>query len=157
MSKYDLMLNSVVNYFRTHSTAMETLRDVSSGKSPISSRMMEWFVQVHSKETPVILYTNRDGSYTIRPSKEMSRINVHIDFKSCLKNHTKTYFDAFRRKLRFTFVVDDSADILIDTTLAQMNFVRWIFQNGVYKYMVDMKQELVAAFSQSKTSHRKGI
>lgn len=155
MSKYDLMLDSAVAYFRNNSDALQSLFDISSGKSIVSSRMMEWFVQVYTKEHQVILYTDRKGAYTTKVNRDMTRVNVHLDFKSCLKNHTKTYFDAFRRKLRFTFIADEN--IMIDTTLAQMNFVRWLFQNGIYQYMVDKKQELLVSFSQSKGSRRKGI
>jgi hypothetical protein len=64
--------------------------------------------------------------------ENIKKINVYLDYRAQLKSYTKLYFDTFRRHERISFYIDN--DKMIETTLGQLNFFRWIFNNNILLY-----------------------
>lgn len=54
-------------------------------------------------------------------------IQGNPDYEMMLKKYTKTYFDPFRRKIRFNYEYSDNE--VIDTSLAQLNFFKFMIES----------------------------
>jgi hypothetical protein len=49
----------------------------------------------------------------------------------------KFNFDSFRRHHRITFFINMERKDYIETTIGQLNFFRWIFNNSIINYAID--------------------
>lgn len=158
-TKYEVIQKSVSDYFSAKEERFRVLRAVCDGSSEVSSRFMEWFVTVYAKAFPVIIFTDMDGKYSEHPTNECRhRVNVHTDFRSCMKIFTKNYFDPFRRKSRVTFFYEGSSRSAstvesVDTTVAQMNYVRWVHRTGIYTYAVRNREAIMQQFYAQHAPH----
>ena len=93
-------------------------------KDGISLRNIEWFVTNHSKKRRTT-YTTQDGrSFT-----------VHMSYKSSLDGYSKKLFDPFCRTDRIEF--DEH-----ETTVAQLNFIKWCIENDIIEYIKKNKDDL---------------
>ena len=146
-TRRETMLRSVTDYFDGNPRGLEVLRSICEGTSPVSSRFVEWFISSYAREHPVVFFTDLAGGYSTTPDSEgrfRHRVNVHVDFRCAMRTLTKNYFDPFRRKQRVTYLVRGGREE-IDTTIAQMMFVRWMHRNGIYQYIVDHRHEKAEA------------
>ena len=66
--------------------------------------------------------------------------NVHHSYKSQLKAYSKKKFDPFCRRDRILFKLDDDNEI--ETTIGQLNFLKWAFSNLIIDYIIDHKKEI---------------
>ncbi len=95
-------------------------------KNKISLRIIEWYVTIYSK------YKNKQ---------------IHINYKNKLKGLHKTNFDVYCRSTRNIITRDgkiQNNNVIIDfkcqsgvckTTIAQLNFYKWIIENKVLEYI----------------------
>lgn len=95
----------------------ERIRDILSGKSNLSLRLIDWFVTNYAKKYNI--------SYMTKSNKH---VIVYLSYKSHLKAYSKKMFDPFCRWKRIKF--HD-----MDTTVGQLNFFEWAITDEVLDYL----------------------
>ena len=129
MSKSGILLTSINSFYNQEEnrTKLLNILDKSSG---ISLRNLEWFITNYSKKNN-ISYTTKDGKY----------FTVHCAYKSSLDGYSKKLFDPFCRSKKFAYTVPGTSHE-IQTTLAQLNFIKWCIKNNIIDYIKDNKTTL---------------
>jgi len=122
MNKSTILLSSLTKFFAIHENA-EKLKDILNHRNGVSLRRIEWFVTNYAK--------NKHVTY-VGPNGKM--FTVHVAYKSSLDGYSKKLFDPFCRTERIEF---DG----ITTTVAQLNFLKWVIKNGIVNYMITKKGE----------------
>ena len=135
MSKSGILLTSINSFYNQdeNRTKLLNILDKSSG---ISLRNLEWFITNYSKKNN-ISYTTKDGKY----------FTVHCAYKSSLDGYSKKLFDPFCRSEKFAYTVPGTSHE-IQTTLAQLNFIKWCIKNNIIDYISMNKGSL---FSKQQT------
>lgn len=145
-----LLMSSVTSYFQQRPASALTFRDIILGTSPISLRLLDWFV-THYARTRNVLFWIDDARSTIHETvtsttvARLRKFHLYFEYRAQLKSYTKLYFDPFRRHDRITFVLDGPAQpaqptareapMTVETTVGQLNFFRWVFQNRILEYI----------------------
>ena len=129
MSKTDILLSSVNDFYsnETNKTTLVSILDKSSG---ISLRNIEWFITSYAKKTN-LTYTTTNGKL----------FTVHCAYKSSLDGYSKKLFDPFCRSSKITYTIPGT-DREIQTTLAQLNFIKWCIKNRIIDYISSNKDVL---------------
>ena len=128
MSKSDILLTSINNFYNEEKnrTKLLNILDKTSG---ISLRNLEWFITNYSKKTNLSYKTTNGKSFT-----------VHCAYKSSLDGYSKKLFDPFCRTEKIEF---DLFGDKIQTTVAQLNFIRWCIKNNIISYILENKDTLL--------------
>lgn len=126
MSKTDILLNSI-NKFYNEDENKTILRNILNKKSGISLRNIEWFITNYSKK-----------NHTSYKTKSGKVFLVHCAYKSTLDGYSKKLFDPFCRSNKITYTIPGS-DETIQTTLAQLNFIKWCIKNNILDYIKSNK------------------
>lgn len=103
---------------------LEEVLPILTGQSPVSLRLIDWFVTNFSKKFNV--------SYPI----ESRQFMVHFHYKRELKAYSKRLFDPFCRRERISFQIRNQTPIE-ETTVGQLNFFRWALEKGVIRYILE--------------------
>ena len=120
-----LLLNNLLEYYNKNNN-LEKILKIISGESLISLRLIDWFATNYSKKFfTVYMLKNSQG--------EEYRFKVYIDYKLKLKAYSKKRFDPFCRWDRIT--IPYSKDSMIQTTIGQLNFFRWVLENKILDYI----------------------
>ena len=130
MNRSEVLLQSINEFFGETKNS-ETLMDVLDKRNGISLRNLEWFITNYSKKTN-LTYTNTNGK----------KFAVHCAYKSSLDGYSKKLFDPFCRTEKIEFTIPDT-DKKINTTVAQLNFIRWCIKNNIIEYLVNNKENLL--------------
>jgi len=153
--KEKLNFISVYKFFRKLSIVqIQKMIIIIEGTSTISLRLLDWFVTKHSRKykTSYYLHNNKHNDLFDVINEEFS---VNISYKAYLKSYTKHYFDPFRRKTKFFFNYDPNDKTkVIKTTIGQLNFFKWIFENNVLKYVEDNYEMLIKRMSKSNSDDK---
>lgn len=80
------------------------------------------------------------------------RVHIHTDYQSQLKAFGKKMFDPFRRGNKIKFMMGDKN---IETTLRQLNFMKWIIENEYYKYVEKCAKDIEKHYKQYKLKKKK--
>jgi len=131
MNKSDVLLNSVQTFYKENETNSKHLLDILEKKNGISLRNIEWFITNYSKKTN-LSYKTDDGKQFI----------VHCAYKSSLDGYSKKLFDPFCRTKKIEFDVPNS-ERKIQTTVAQLNFIKWCIKNNIISYLLENKEKLL--------------
>lgn len=131
MSKSDILLSSI-NAFYDDEKNKATLMNILSKKSGISLRNLEWFITNYAKKNHTS-YTTDDGKV----------FSVHTAYKSSLLGYSKKLFDPFCRAEKISYVIPGTSEE-IQTTLAQLNFIKWCIKNDVISFLSAHKDALMA-------------
>jgi hypothetical protein len=127
ISQNDLLLNKLLMYYKD-SDKLNNLLRIITGKSKISLRIIDWFATNYAKKY-----------YTLYNVKG-KRFKVYLDYKLKLKAYSKKRFDPFCRRDRISIPYKDGTSI--ETTIGQLNFFKWVFENNVIKYIKDHYEEI---------------
>ena len=163
----ELLLSSLTDFYNNNPEHKVTLKEIIDGKHRLSLRLIDWFVTHYSKSLNVFYWICEDNndvfeSYPIHISdtKDYKRINLYLDYRAQLKSYAKINFDSFRRHDRITFFLDIETNNYIETTIGQLNFFRWIFNNNIVFYMINNYDKIYQnmidnnAFSKNKKTKR---
>ena len=97
----------------------------------VSLRSLEWLVTNHSKANKIILYNE----------KLKQRIDIHNSYEVQSNFYKRCLFDPFCRSSRvyFTYKVknlktNEIENVVLVTTIGQLNFMRWANQYGILDY-----------------------
>lgn len=121
MSKSTILLSSLTKFFAIPENN-EKLKDILNHRNGVSLRQIEWFVTNYAK--------NKHVTY-MGPNGKM--FTVHVAYKSSLDGYSKKLFDPFCRTERIEFEG-------LTTTVAQLNFLKWVIQNGIVNYMLKTRK-----------------
>lgn len=129
MSKTDILLSSVNDFYsdEKNKTTLMSILDKSSG---ISLRNIEWFITNYAKKTNLTYTTNNGKLFT-----------VHCAYKSSLDGYSKKLFDPFCRSSKISYTIPGT-EREIQTTLAQLNFIKWCIKNRIIDYISENKESL---------------
>lgn len=120
-NRQDFIVRWLQDFFNQPGKLDEIL-PILTGKSPVSLRLIDWFVTNYSKKFNVF-YPLEDRQFM-----------VHFHYKRELKAYSKRLFDPFCRRERISFQVRGHAPIE-ETTVGQLNFFRWAIEKGVVDYI----------------------
>jgi hypothetical protein len=124
----DFCLYKKVNrYYKTDCTDenKQKMLQIINGTSPISLRILDWFVTKYSKQ--------RRGD-VVMDNNEV--IDVRISYKTQLSSYRKKNLDPFRRRRKFLYpMILKDENINITTTLGQLNFFKWAFSENIIIYV----------------------
>lgn len=104
----------------------ERVRNILSGNSNLSLRLIDWFVTNYAKKYNISFMT-----------KANKHIIVYLSYKSHLKAYSKKMFDPFCRWKRIKF-----RDM--DTTVGQLNFFEWAISDEVLDYLETHREAIHA-------------
>jgi hypothetical protein len=100
---------------------LEEVLPILTGESPVSLRLIDWFVTNYSKKFNV--------SYLLEDRQFM----VHFHYKRELKAYSKRLFDPFCRRERIMFQVRGHEAFV--TTVGQLNFFRWALEKDIIPFI----------------------
>jgi len=163
-SSNELLLNSLNAFYSNNDEYKLILKNIINGKHELSLRMIDWLVTRFSKSNNIIYWINDtdDKIYDFLPENDDSilikndkfkKINVYLDYRAQLKSFKKFNFDAFRRHKRISFKINDKEDEFIETTIGQLNFFKWAFNNKIINYAIDNQKNIYE--NMSKFSYKK--
>ncbi len=170
----ELLLSSLISFYSNknnynHKTILKTIID---GKHELSLRMIDWLVTRYAKNNNIIYWINDkdDNIYYNLPdnysNEKYRKINLYLDYRAQLKSFKKFNFDAFRRHERITFFIGNVNDNVngndnvnknnkdnIETTIGQLNFFKWAFNNKIIIYALQNQKNIYE--NMSKFSYKK--
>jgi hypothetical protein len=114
----ELILAKLSGFYRCTEN-IEKLRAIIDGRSRISLRLLDYFVTSFCKRHDVEIAN--------------TRFNVYGNYNIQLKAFSKHNFDPFRRRGRINYYYN--ATDKIETTIGQLNFFKWVIENGVLEYV----------------------
>jgi hypothetical protein len=118
--KEQLLKKKLKNYFTK--PRLMLMKNIIDHKTPVSIRKLEWFISIYCKKHNVQYKVNG------------KMFNVYNSYKNeQLKSYSKKYFDFFRRNNTFEVKIQDKETI--ETTVAQMNFFKWVIENEIIQYV----------------------
>jgi len=137
-----LMLTSLTAYYDKNAAHRRLLRDMVEGSSPISLRLMDWFVTHYARHRNIVYWID-DANKTMheafpvgrKEAVHLRKFSVYLEYRAQLKSYSKHVFDPFRRHERLTFVVQPQPLQTVDSTVGQLNFFRWALQNCLVDYI----------------------
>jgi hypothetical protein len=101
---------------------------IINNEDPISLRLLNWFGMKHSSTMESLDIAKKDGHIEL--------FDVKISYDKSLSTYSKKYFDPFRRGKRFDYNYGKSDPTkIIETTLCQLNFFRWLFMYDLMEYV----------------------
>ena len=129
MSKTDILLSSV-NEFYSDDKNKSTLLGILDKSGGISLRNIEWFITNYAKKNHTSYTTSNGRLFT-----------VHCAYKSSLDGYSKKLFDPFARSEKFTYTIPGTSH-KVQTTIAQLNFIKWCIKNRIIEYISKNKESL---------------
>ena len=153
----NLLLSSLSNHYKKKPEQRKMLHDIIVGTSPLSLRIIDWFVTHYARAQNIIYWIDDSTStlYEHFPSsngQHLRKFHLNLEYRAQLQSYTKMYFDPFRRYERITFVLESGPLVSIESTVGQLNFFRWALQNHVIEYIMNHIQDIednMASFQKS--------
>jgi hypothetical protein len=145
---HNLLLSSLTTYYKKNPKSRQALREVIESNSILSLRVIDWFVTHYARTNQVIywidvekgIYYEKYPESNVNPN--IRKFHLYMEYRAQLQSYTKLFFDPFRRHERITFVLEDKPLVSVETTVGQLNFFRWIFQNHIYSYILANLQHI---------------
>lgn len=127
---------------------LQKMVKIINNEDSISLRLLNWFAMKYSATMEAIDHINSNGKVEL--------FDVKISYRARLNTHSKKYFDPFRRGRKFDYVYDkkDKTNV-VETTLCQLNFFRWMFMHELMDYVEDHFEELKNKMGTYNTQEKK--
>ena len=137
-----LILNNLLLFYKQNNN-MDKMLKIINGEANISLRIVDWFTTNYAKK-----------NYTVYNLGNGNRFKVYLDYKLKLRSYSKKRFDPFCRWDRITVPYTDTTHI--QTTIGQLNFFKWAFENEVIHYIEQNYQTIERDMNcRNSTSKRK--
>jgi len=141
----ELLLSSLSVFYDKNEEYLNILKTIIDGKHQLSLRMIDWLITIYAKNNNMVYWINLndDKIYYDLPednSNNFKKINLYLDYRSQLKSFKKINFDSFRRHDRISYI--SSKGTAIETTIGQLNFFKWAFNNRVINYAL-MNEKII--------------
>lgn len=139
----DLLLTSISAYYNKHHDKRLLLDKIIQSEYKISLRVIDWFITHYTREKRIIIWTDTNGELIETPKGASSKkFHIYLEYRAQLKSYTKMFFDPFRRHQRISFIISKRPLRVVETTIGQLNFFRWIFQNNILEYIENHQKEI---------------
>lgn len=138
----ELLLGSIIQFYERHPHYKQLLETIISGEYEISLRLIDWFITHYAKEQNVVYWIDPQLNIHNTPAANLKKLHIYLDYRAQLKAYSKFFFDPFRRHERISFVISQRPIKSIETTIGQLNFFRWIFQNNILEYIRNHKEAI---------------
>jgi hypothetical protein len=135
-----------ISDFYTDDIIEEMLYPLAVQQLDVSSRALEHFCVNYSKKFNVAYQWNIDG--------EIILVNVFQQYKNWLAHYKRINFDFFRRYTRVYF---EHKDLVLETTVGQMNLMYWAYKFGVLDYARRNLDLISEDMSETHGNNRKDI
>lgn len=123
--KHVSLIMSVLSYF-TEEVLREQIVPFVNRDDSIPLRLLGWLVVNYVKEHNVTyIWQGVDGKQKPRT------VNVFQGYDALMRRYHRRHFDPFRRRYRIFFEIDN---VVYETTIGQLLFLQWAFQDGVVEY-----------------------
>lgn len=132
--KQELIVSSLQKFYNTLPDK-EYIMNLLNGDSYISLRLIDWFVTNYSKK--------HSTAYILNGTEFL----VYANYKSQLKAYSKKLFDPFCRRERIAFQMPGFESVV--TTVGKLNFFRWAYEKGIFKYIEDNYEAIEAEMNES--------
>lgn len=137
MSRKAVLFESLQRFYKEGDHLEQFTRHTSKrAEQTISLRLLDWLVTNYAKSKNVV-YTVTDPD-----TGSEKTFNVYMEYKAQLKAYSKRFFDPFCRRERVEIVNHDG--VPQETTVGQLNFLRWCIKSGVVRFALD-NRELIEA------------
>lgn len=135
----DKVLNQELqNYFSQHPDHYDELSKIINSKSNAQSRTKNRLPSLRGLEY-VVTYLSRykggQGFYSTNDKGERIYVDIHNMYKTTLGTHGKKRFDSFRRTTPITFSIAGREDAPIETTVAQLWWGKWIYEQNIMQFI----------------------
>jgi hypothetical protein len=152
----ELLLSSLSVFYDKNEEYLNILKTIIDGKHQLSLRMIDWLITIYAKNNNMVYWINLndDKIYYDLPednSNNFKKINLYLDYRSQLKSFKKINFDSFRRHDRISFI--SNKGITLETTIGQLNFFKWAFNNRVINYAIENQK--IIYDNMSKNSYKR--
>lgn len=125
--------------FYTEPGNLEKLLPILQGTSPISLRLVDYFVTNYSKKS--------NTSYMLSGRHFL----VYFNYKRELNAYSKRLFDPFCRRERIMFQARGIDPFV--TTVGQLNFFRWFIEKDIYNYVCEHREEIEKDMNSTLRQH----
>jgi hypothetical protein len=122
-SQNSLLLQNLMAYYKRGDN-LDRMLLIINGDAHISLRIVDWFTTNYAKMEYTVYDLPGSGK----------RFKVYVDYKLKLRSYSKKNFDPFCRWDRIN-VPYKNDHTFIQTTIGQMNFFKWAFENDVIAYI----------------------
>lgn len=136
-------LRGIVAYYENNDQLVSTLVEVATQKFGVSQRLMDYYCTNFAKKFGVVT--------VLKTSYGPNAVHVFSLYKDWLRHYRRRSFDPFRRRERVLFEHPHEPGTLLETTVAQLNFLRWADMYGIIEHM---RQNLALIESDMLTSLR---
>ncbi len=126
-TKQELIVQSLQRFYSQREDLAEIVA-LLQGTSPVSLRLIDWFVTNYSKV--------HSTTYILNGQEFM----VYMNYKNQLKAYSKKLFDPFCRRERILFQIPSFEPFL--TTVGKLNFFRWAIEKGILDYIKGHQTEI---------------
>jgi len=141
---HDELLRNELLLFYQNKEYLRRMSGIINGKR-LSLRLLDWFVCNYSKE----YYT----MYEIQRGDKTIRFKVYPDYKTNLDIYSKKRFAPFCRHERMYISYDE--ENMMETTLGQLNFFRWVFKNYILEFMEANYEDIKHDMDARNTSRKR--
>lgn len=132
--KQELIVSSLQKFYNTLPDK-QYMMNLLNGESHISLRLIDWFVTNYSKK--------HSTAYVLNGTEFL----VYANYKSQLKAYSKKLFDPFCRRERIAFQMPGFEPVI--TTVGKLNFFRWAYEKGIFKYIEENYEAIEAEMNES--------
>jgi hypothetical protein len=141
------LLGEIDNYFSVD-RYLKVFIDYVSGNTPISLRVLDWFVSNYVKK--------KDVHYKIKVNNRVKRFVIYAEYQAQLKRYTKNLFDPFCRKdkILYHYNIDGKNECIV-TALAQLNFFRWAIKYKIINHVEEHASEIITDMKLNNSSKKK--
>jgi hypothetical protein len=143
VTQNDILIKNLLDYYKKDGR-IHKMVNIINGESKISLRIVDWFTTNYAKKYYTV--------YPIVSENEDRRFKVYVDYKLKLRSYSKKRFDPFCRWERINIPYDNNTHI--QTTIGQLNFFKWAFENEVISY-IETNYNLIEADMNTRNSSSK--
>ena len=140
-----LLLKNLLVYYKENDN-LDNMLSIINGESKISLRIVDWFTTNYAKKHYTV--------YNLKNDPNNKRFKVYVDYKLKLRSYSKKKFDPFCRWERINIPYKGEKSTFIQTTIGQLNFFKWAFENDIITYIeanyADIEKDMNTRNSMSK-------
>lgn len=114
--------------------------------SKISLSVINWFVTNYSKKYDIVYHINR-------PCGRIDYFSVYRSYKAHMIAYSKKLFDPYCRGTNLVQL--EYNDHKFETNIAQLNFLKWVFENLILEYISSNIDHIILDKQQNETKTNK--
>ncbi len=125
--KQDVVIKKLQDFY-TCPGNLEALMPILKGESPMSLRLIDYFVTNYAK---------KNNTFYMEQNRQFL---VYFQYKRELNAYSKRLFDPFCRRERILFQARGYESFV--TTVGQLNFFRWAIEKGILAFISENRETI---------------